>query len=256
MTKLTHGLIGSIALLGLWPAIGSADLALTGYSVTGAMNMPMSSQERIWIRKTTVRRDFVDRGQAYTQLFDLKQRQAAIISHLTRVAQVYDLSAVKAETELMAPAEGLKITLEKTGNSNPLRHWKCEEHALTASMPARLGNEEAIFHLKGKIWLASRVKEMAAVAELIRLANQPGFFLGIPAVAKVSPAQSVAISEIFRKLAPRGLLCAGEAQASYEGNGPLANLATRIPTRISVSFQDFSDAPIKRDVFSYRPAIR
>jgi hypothetical protein len=246
---ISIGMLMSLAMAGLWPAFSHADLTMIGRSVTGTANMSLSGQEKIWIRKTTVRRDFVDRGRAYTHLFDLAQRQAAIIDHMTRIAEVYDLSAVKAASEASAPAGGLKMSLEKTGNARPLRHWNCEEHTLTASMPARLGNEEAVFNLKGRLWVVAKVKELAEVKALADLAKKPGFFLGIPAVARVSPAQSVAISEIIRKLAPKGLLCSGEVESSYEGNGPMANLARRIPTRLSVEFQDFSADAIQPEFF-------
>lgn len=239
-----------LALLNFWPSFSGADLTLTGHSMAGTVNMPMSSQEKIWIRKTTLRRDFVDRGRAYTHLYDLAQRQAAIIDHMTRVAEVHDMSAVQAATEVSAPLKNLKMTLEKTGNSKPLKHWKCEEHSLTASMPARLGNEETVFHLKGQLWVAGKVKELTEIRELIKIAKKPDFFLGIPAVAKVSPAQSAALSEVIRRLAPKGLLCAGEIETNYEGNGPMANLARRIPARLSITFQDFSREPIEQDVFS------
>lgn len=244
------GMLVFLAMLSLWPSFSSADLTLTGHSMAGTVNMPMSSQEKIWIRKTTLRRDFVDRGRAYTHLFDLAQRQAAIIDHMTRVAEVHDLSAVQAETEVSAPLKNLKMTLEKTGNAKPLKHWKCEEHTLTASMPARLGNEETMFHLKGQLWVAGKIKELMEIRDLTKIAKKTDFFLGIPAVAKVSPAQSAALSEVIRRLAPKGLLCAGEIETSYEGNGPMANLARRIPARLSITFQDFSNEPIAQDVFS------
>jgi len=244
------GMLILLAMLSFWPSFSRADLTLTGHSMAGTVNMPMSSQEKIWIRKTTIRRDFVDRGRAYTHLYDLAQRQAAIIDHMTRLAEVHDLSAVQAATEVSAPLKDLKMTLEKTGNARPLKHWKCEEHTLTASMPARLGNEETVFHLKGQLWVAGKVKELAEIKELTRMARKPDFFLGIPAVAKVSPAQSAALSEVIRRLAPSGLLCAGEIETNYEGNGPMANLARRIPARLSIAFQDFSREPIPQDVFS------
>jgi hypothetical protein len=246
---IRRGMLIALAIAGLWPAFSLADLTMIGRSVTGTANMPLSSQEKIWIRKTSIRRDFVDRGRAYTHLFDLAQRQAAIIDHMTRIAEVHDLSAVKAASEASAPAAGLKMSWEKTGNARALRHWNCEEHTLTASMPARLGNEEAVFHLKGQLWVAAKVKELAEVRALADVARKPGFFVGIPAVARVSPAQSVAVSEIIRKLAPKGLLCAGEVEASHDGNGPMANLARRMPTRLSVEFQDFSADGIEPEVF-------
>lgn len=239
--------IGLACLLGGSPAHG--DLTLSGHSVTGTPNLPLISQERVWIRKSTLRRDFVDRGRTYTHLFDLSQRQAVIVDHLARTAELYDLSAVQAATEASAPAGGLKMRFSKTGQVRPLRHWKCEEHALEASMPARLGNEDTVFHLKGKVWLTNRVKEQGEIRELTALAQKPGFFLGIPAVARISPAQSMALSEMLRRLSPKGLPCGVELEALYEGEGPMANLARRLPNRISATVEDFSREAVAAETF-------
>lgn len=245
---MKRGLI--LACAGLWPLAGHADLALTGYSVAGAFNMPLSSQEQIWIHDSSVRRDFIDRGRAQTQLFDMAKRQVAVIDHTTRLIEIHDLKSLQATAEVNAPASALKMTLEPTGQSRPLLTWKCEAYTLNASVPARLGNEETIFHLKGQVWVARGVPEQAAVKQLVKLARQPGFFMGVPAVAKIAPAQAQMLSEIVSKLAPKGLPCAGELDVSYEGNGPMANLAKRMPTKLSVTFQDFSSTPIKPEVFA------
>jgi hypothetical protein len=251
-TRLLLALLPGLA----WTLPVSADLMLSGHSVTGAANMRLTSPERIWIRKATVRRDFVDRGRAYTHLFDLARRQAVIIDHGARLAELHDLSAMQAASEASAPAAGLKMSFRRTGQMRPLRHWKCEEHALEASMPARLGNEETVFHLNGRIWLAGRVKEQAEIKELVALAQKPDFFLGIPAVARISPAQSVAISEMLRRLSPQGLLCGGEVEASYEGQGPMANLARRMPNGLSATIEDFSREPIKAETFYIPPGYQ
>jgi hypothetical protein len=235
---------------GLWPTAACADLTLTGYSVAGAFGMPLSSQEKIWIHGRSLRRDFVDRGRAQTQLFDLAAREVAVIDHFSRLVEIHDLKNLQATTEVNAPASGLKMTLEKTGQVLPLRTWKCEAHTLKASMPARLGTEEAVFHLSGLIWVASGVPEQAAVKDLVKLTRQADFFLGIPTIAKITPAQAQMLSEIIRKLAPKGLPCSGELDASIEGNGPMANLAKRMPTKFSMTFQDFSTEPIQQEMFA------
>lgn len=228
----------------------SAGLVLTGHSVVGTANMPLSSPEQIWIEKSLIRRDFTDRGRAYTHLFDLGKRQVVIIDQTLRTAELHDLGAIQTAANQSASLGGLKISVDPTGNSRPLRHWKCEEHLIKASLPARLGNEETLFHFEGKIWLARGVKEQAEVKELVKLAKKPQFFLGVPALAKVSPAQVQVISELIRKLAPKGLPCAGEAEATYEGSGPMANLAKRMPARLAVVIADFSRQDIPAETFT------
>lgn len=248
---MKRGLI-NLLLVGacLWPLAGHADLTLSGYSATGAFGMPLSSQERIWIHDSAIRRDFVDRGRFFSQLFDLARHQVVVIDHASRQIETHDLKNLQATTEVSAPVNGMKMSMDKTGQTRPLRHWNCEAYNLNASIPTRLGNEETVFHLKGLVWLASDVPEQAAVKNLVKLTRQPDFFMGIPAVAKVTPAQSQLFSEIIRKLAPKGLPCSGELETSYEGNGPMANLARRMPTRMNVVFQDFASTPIRPDLFT------
>jgi hypothetical protein len=241
-------LVLTLAVLSL--STGSrADLLLQGHSVIGSFGMPMSSQEQIWVSNTSLRRDFMDRGRAYTHLFDLAKKQAVIIDHFTRIAELHDLARLDARTEASAPASGLKLKFEPTGNSKPLLNWSCKEQAIAASMPARLGNEETVFHLKGTVWVASGVPEEAAIKGLVNEAKKPDFFLGIPTMANITPAHARMMSEVIRKLATKGLPCAGELEGSYEGTGPLVNLARKMPSKISVTFQKFSTDAIKPEMF-------
>ncbi len=238
-----------LAAAGLWPGIGQADLTLTGYSAAGAFGMPISSQESIQIRDTHIRRDYIDRGQSYSNIFDLAKRQVAVIDHAAKKVEIHDLRNLQDTAEISAPASKMKLTMDKTGIVQPLRHWNCEEYILQASIPARLGNEETVFHLSGQIWVANHVPELGEVKKLINLTKQADFFLGIPAVAKVTPAQALLLSEIIRKVAPKGLPCGCDLNTSYEGSGPMANLARKMPTRFNVSFQNISGAPLKADTF-------
>lgn len=223
-----------------------ADLTLTGYSAAG----PLSTQERIWIREGQLRRDFVDRGRAYTHLFDLGKRQVALIDHVARMIELHDLKSLQAGTEAGAPSATLKLSLTPTGETRKLRHWNCEAHTLAASMPTRLGQEETLFHLNGKVWIARGTPEQAAVKKMVEMARQKDFFLGIPAAVKATPAQAKMLSELVRELAPRGLPCGGDLDARFEGTGPMANLAKRLPARLSLSIQDFNDTPVKPELFA------
>jgi hypothetical protein len=212
--------------------------------------MPISSQEQVMIHKTSIRRDFIDRGRAYTHLFDLAKHQAVVLDHLFRRAEVYDLTAIRSNTEVSAPIDKLKLTIETTGSTRSLHDWTCKEYNLTASMPAVMGTEEIIFHLKGQVWIAERTREQAEVKDLIKLARRPDFFLAIPEIARIMPAQARSMSEMVRKLAPKGLPCAGQVDVSYEGNGPLANLAKKMPTQLRAEVQKYSTSPIPPDAFA------
>lgn len=244
------------AILAFAVAPARADLALTGHSVIDAFGTPLSSQERVWVRGTTVRRDFTDRGRAITHLFDLATRQAMIVDHFTRTAEAHDLAALDAATEASAPTGRLKLSFEPTGATRPLQKWTCREHVLEASVPTRLGNEETVFHLSGRIWLAQGVPEQAAVRELVEATARPGFFLAVPAIARIAPAYAQVMSQMLRKLAPQGLPCGGEVAGRHEGNGPMANLARKLPSRVSLEFREFSAEPLKAELFILPPGYQ
>jgi len=249
MTK-SWRVLATLALSTVAASPATADLTLTGFSTISTFGRPMSNQEQIMIHKTSVRRDFIDRGRASIHLFDLATRQGVIIDPLFRRAEVYDLNAIKVNTEVSAPVDRLKLNIERTGRQHPLRDWTCSEYNLTVSMPAVMGNEETVFNLKGQVWLAEHTRERAAVKDLIKIAERPDFFLAIPQIARTMPAQARAVSELIRKLVPKGLPCAGQFDISYEGSGPLANLARKLPTRLGLEFQNYSTNPIPPEAFA------
>lgn len=234
-------------LLWVWLAPAAhANLALTGYSTAG----PLSTQERIWIQEGKMRRDFVDRGRAFTHLFDLGKRQVALIDHVARQIELHDLESLHASTEVGGPSGAIKLDLTPTGETRMLRHWNCQAHTLAASMPTRLGQEDTVLHLGGKVWIARNTPEQFAVNKLVELARQRDFFFGIPATVRATPAQARMLSELVRELAPRGLPCGGEISARFEGSGPMATLAQRLPARLGLSIQDFSTAPLRPELFA------
>lgn len=253
---MKHTQRATLVLLLAFSAISHADLMLSGHSTASAFNMPSSSQEQIWISNTQVRRDFTDRGRAYTHLFDLSKKQVVVIDHFTRMVEIHNLSTLDSTTQASAETDALKFKLAPTGNTSMLQSWVCKEHDLSASVQAMLGSEATVLNLKGKIWLASDVPEQAEVKGLVGAAKTADFFLTIPALAQVAPAYSQVMNEIFRKIAPKGLPCAGEMSASYEGNGPMANLARKLPTKAGVRFQQFSSAPIKPEMFAIPAGYR
>lgn len=241
--RIVQSLLAAV-LLAATPA--RADLALVGFSTAG----PLSTQEKIWIRGSQMRRDFTDRGRAYTQLFDLAQHRLSVIDHASRAIETHDLNSLRTDAEVGAPSSELKLSLEPTGETRPLRHWTCAANTLAASVPARLGGEETVLHLKGTIWIASGSPEQASVKELAELARRKDFFVGIPAAVKATPAQANLLSALVRSLAPKGLPCGGEIDARFEGAGPMANLAKRLPARLTLSIQDFSSAAIDPGAFA------
>lgn len=229
--------------------IASADLSMTGRSTVVAMGMQGIGQEGVWLKDTQIRRDLIDRGKAYSHLYNLKKHEITVIDHSQRLAQVYAMSKLNQETDATVSSKDLKLELKPTGRSRTLQKWNCVEHNLDAAMPAEVGGEKVSFTMTGNVWLARDTAEQKEVAEFIQAAKNPNFFMGIPALAKSSPQQARGMSEMVRRMASMGLLCAVDVKTKYEGSGRMAALSNKLDSRISLTYEQYGTAPLKAEVF-------
>lgn len=239
-----------LALLALaWGAPARADLSMVGRSTVVAMGMQGTGQEGLWLKKTRIRRDLVDRGKAYSHLYDLGTREITVINHSLRQAEVYPMNSLKPDPNTRVAAKDVKLRFNPTGQRRQLQAWSCEEYALNLSMPVEVGGERVDFELDGQVWLARFTREQGETAAFVHAAQTPDFFMGVPAMAKASPSQAQGISEAFRRIAPLGLLCSLDVHLKYEGNGRLAELSRKMASRISVAYERYGGDPLKDEVF-------
>lgn len=233
-----------------------ADLAMAGRSTVLAMGMQGIGQEGVWLRHTQIRRDLVDRGKAYSHLYDLDRREITIVDHSQRLAQVYAMADLRAQADARASASDLRLKITPTGRRQALQDWSCAEHRLEAAMPAQIGDEQVSFELTGAIWLARNTPQQKEVAAFIKAAENPDFFMGIPALAKASPAQARGLSEVVRRLAPLGLLCSADLETRYDGTGRLAELSRKMNSRISVQYERYSTEVLDPGLFAVPAGYR
>jgi hypothetical protein len=57
------------------------------------------------------------------------------------------------------------------------------------------------------------------------------------------------MSEVVKRLAPLGLLCAVDVDTRYEGTGRMAELSRKMASRIAVTYERYSTDPLKDEVF-------
>jgi len=246
-----------LALAGAFVALSAnADLSMTGRSKVIAMGMQGIGQEGIWLRGSQIRRDLIDRGKAYSHLYDLKKREISVIDHSQRLAQIYAMASLNQQTDAKISSQDLKLDLKPTGRKHALQKWNCAEYEIVAAMPAEVGGEKVSFTLTGNVWLARDTEEQKETAAFVNAAQTPDFFMGIPALAKSSPAQARGMSEIVRRMAPMGLLCAVDVKTKYEGTGRMAALSNKLDSSISLTYQQYGSAPLKADVFDIPTGYR
>ena len=92
-------------------ATARADLSLTGRSTVHAMGMQGVGQEGLWLQKTKLRRDLIDRGKAYSHLYDLATREITIIDHSQRQATTFTMSSLNQDPNARFASKDLKLDL-------------------------------------------------------------------------------------------------------------------------------------------------
>jgi len=197
----------------------------------------------------------MDRGRAYSYIFDLKERQVTVLDHAFRSAEIRRINGQQGP-QLTGSAKDVKLKLEKTGQTHAIKHWRCEEYKLQSDTPAMLGQDKVNFRLSGAVWLAAKTPEQEEMASLKRAAESPEYLLGLPSSAKVSADQALAIGETLRQLTSKGVLCGMDVEASYDGNGRMVELARKMAARIRIAFEDFTIGNIPAEYFAVPAGYR
>ncbi len=226
-----------------------ADLAVAGHSTVVVLGMQGVGQEAVWLDKTRLRRDLIDRGRAYTHLFDLDAKEVTIIDHALRQADVQRLTELDTNLAHQISAKEIKLDIKATGNKRALQKWQCAEHKILLTMPVEVGGDRLEFQLSGQVWLARNTAEQAETATFVKATRTPDFFLSVPALARASPVYARGLSEAIRRVAPMGLVCSLDVDLRYEGTGRMADLSRKLASHLSVEYDRYETAPIPEGAF-------
>jgi hypothetical protein len=123
-------------------------------------------------------------------------------------------------------------------------------------MPAELGPEKVIVRLEGKVWLARNTREHKDLQAFFKAMDSPDFLMGIPTLAKSSPAQTRALGEVLRRLFNQGMVCAIDVELKYEGGGRMAELARRMGSRLNLVYDNATTEPVPDEFFMVPPGYR
>lgn len=228
-----------------------ADLTLIGRSTLVTLNMPNQGREALYVKKSLMRRDLTDRGRSYSYLYDLRKKEVTYVDHFMRQFETHGLSSDKSGN-----AKDMRLDLKPTGRKHALQDWNCQEYALTASLPAEMGQEKVTVTLDGQVWLERKARELKEIAPFVKKVEAADFFVGAATPGKPVNAQAEGINEVMRRVLGRGLLCAADIQLNYEGSGPMADLGRRMATKASIVYESVSDEAIKDDLFNVPAGYR
>lgn len=256
MTAMTPPLVSWILALALAAAPAHADLAVAGHSTVVVLGMQGVGQEAVWLSKSRLRRDLIDRGRAYTHLFDLETKEVTIIDHAMRQAEVQQLTELDTNAAAQVSAKEVKLEIKATGNKRLLQKWQCVEHRLLLTMPVEVGADRLEFNLSGHAWLARNTAEQPETAVFVKATRSPDFFLSVPALARASPVYARGLSEAIRRIAPLGLVCSLDVDLRYEGTGRMAELSRKLASHLSVEYDRYETSPIPEGAFAIPAGYR
>lgn len=237
-----------IALAGL-NLTAAADVSLVGRSSMTVMNMPNQGREALYVHKRLLRRDLMERGRAYSYLYDLGKRELAVLDHSLRQATIHTLALPAGNARMRAETKGLSLEVKPVGHLIALQHLQCEEHTLKASMPTLMGQERATIHLGGQVWLARQAEEYKEFKPFVQGLEANDFFMGIPESAQSGESQAHMVNAVMRRLGPMGLVCAAEVQVNYSGDGPMARMGSRMATRLTLTFESINTQTLAEAAF-------
>lgn len=221
-----------------------ADLTLQGRSTLTALNLPSQGREVLYVKKQQMRRDLTERGRSYSYLYDLRKKEVMVVDHFLRQIEVHALASGKTGS-----GNDLRLDLKPTGRRHLLQDWNCEEHTLSASLPAEMGREKVTVVLDGTVWLERRAGERKEVAPFVKAVAAEDFFVGAAVPGQPANAQAQGVNEVMRRVFARGMLCAADIQLQYEGSGPMADLGRRMATKAGIVYESVSDQALADDLF-------
>lgn len=242
--RLLGALLAVVAATALLSSGARADFSLSGRSSIMAMNMTQAGREGLMVKGHQMRRDLTEQGRSYSYLYDLKSKEVTLIDHLMRTAEVRTLAS-----HARATSNNLNFSIKPLGRQAPLGDWSCEEFTLSASMPVAWGQETVTVILEGQVWLDRKAIERKELAPFMKVVENEDFFAGVPTPGRSASPQVKVFNEVGRKLLGRGMVCATDVQFKFEGNGPMADLARRTPTRVGMAYETQTDKALSDTVF-------
>lgn len=230
-----------------------ADFTLNGRSTVMTMGMNQTGREVLMVKDQQMRRDLNERGRNYSYIYDLKNKEVAVVDHLMRTAEV---RALIGRSRTNDGNNGMSVNIKPTGRNTALGDWHCEEFDLTASMPIEWGTEKATIHLEGQVWLDRKASERKELAPFIQTIENEDFFAGTTSNNTPSSPQVRIFNEAARKMLSKGMVCATQVNFKFEGTGPMADLARRSQTRAGMAYETHSDTALAASLFTIPAGYR
>jgi hypothetical protein len=190
-----------------------------------------------------------------SSIVDLDAGTLLVLDHGRKVAETYDLKALRAELD-GASSAAPAVMLTPNGKTKTLIGRACRGYDLRIEVPFRpVPGEPGTLRLvmSGPAWVTGRVAGAAEYAAFYKAAADRGAFFGNPGEARKMPAQARTFAEMYRAIAGTGgIPLALELTMKIEGaTGQFAEaLNAAPPTVVTTTVTSVESAPVGDDHFT------
>jgi hypothetical protein len=218
----------------------------TGGQGLGSMASGESTQ---YIKGLRIRTDQTIAGAQTSTIIDVQAKQMWVINHAKKEVEVYDMTRL-SEGLSKVPVSEISATITPTGQTRQIAGSTCTVHDVTITVPMQMGNEKLSFVMSGPYCLVKNGPGQADYAAFYRKVSQDGLFFGDPRQAKGMPAQSKALTEMYRRMSELGVPFSTEAHVKFEGTSPMAAAMSKMGgNTITTEVVSVSTAAIADSVF-------
>jgi hypothetical protein len=202
-----------------------------------------------YVKGLKIRTDQMMSGKMTSTVMDASLKQMVVLDHAAKEANVYDMTKV-AESLAKVPVSEIKTSIVPTGKTREVAGSTCTVYDVKVAVPMQMGDNSVAIVLSGPYCLVKNGPGQADFSAFYRAAAENGFILGDPRQAKAQPAQSKAMTEMYRKMSELGVPFATETNITFEGSGPMAAMMGKMGTQtMTTEVTSVSTAPIADSVF-------
>lgn len=167
-------------------------------------------------------------GEQTVMILDLDKQQMINLNMKKERAEVFDLRGVSEQMEQFVSSSDVSVSLEPTGATQTVAGSTCKVHDMTVKIKVELAPGTGMGATMVMAGTSCLVPETPGAEDYERFYSamaEKGLFLGDPRAAQ-GPAAGTqkGMTELYRKMAEKGIAYHSDLNMSFEGGGMMAKM--------------------------------
>ncbi len=225
--------VGVVLAVAALAVTARADVTMKAKTSGTGFGALAAGESVTYLKGSKMRPDSVIDGELHSTIFDLDAQTMTSLEHKKKKAEVFRLADL-ADTMRQVTDDSIRAEIKPTGKSRTVASRSCEEYSIKIVIPNDLGEGMKMdMVLSGSACVAGSSPGAADVKRFYTAAAEKGFFFNDPRAAKAQPGQAKAMTKMYRDLAQAGVPYETEFQFSFEGEGPMAAMMSKMGSKNS-----------------------